>query len=29
MPDCQEQIYSNDYFDFIIAREFLEDLPEM
>lgn len=28
MPDCQEEIYSNDYFDFIIAREFLEDLPE-
>lgn len=26
MPDCEEAVYSNDYFDFIAAKEFLEEL---
>lgn len=28
MPDCQDEIYSNDYFDFIVAREYLDELPK-
>lgn len=26
MPDCEEAVYSNDYFDFIVSKEYLEDL---
>ena len=28
MPDCEEAVYSNDYFDFIAEKEYLEDLSD-
>lgn len=27
MPDCQEAVYSNDYYDFIASKEYMEDVP--
>ena len=26
MPDCEEAIYSNDYFDFIVEKQFMDEL---
>lgn len=26
MPDCEESVYSNDYFDFIVEKQFLDEL---
>lgn len=26
MPDCEEAVYSNEYFDFLVAKEYLEEL---
>lgn len=28
MTDCEEAVYSNEYFDFLVEKEFLEELPE-
>lgn len=28
MPDCEEAVYSNEYFDFIVEKEYLEELAE-
>ena len=27
MPDCEEAVYSNDYFDFLATKEYMEDIP--
>ena len=27
MTDCEEAVYSNDYFDFLATKEFMEDIP--
>ena len=27
MTDCEEAVYSNDYFDFLATKEYMEDIP--
>ena len=27
MPDCEEAVYSNDYFAVLATKEYMEDIP--